>query len=174
MNSRHASPAPLLPAFVGLGSNVEPARHLRKAVDAIAGAFASVRRSPVCISPAADYEGPDYWNVCVGFDTSLSAEELVVWLKDLEARLGRQPDEPRAAPKTLDADLLLLDGLVSAQPPLPHPEILTRSYVLGPLAMLAPELSLPDSERTVGALWRERQRTGPLEVLSPDPLGQRP
>ena len=174
MNSRHASPSSLLPAFVGLGSNVEPARHLRKAVDAIAGAFGSVRRSPVCVSPAAGYEGPDYWNLCVAFDTVLSPEELVAWLKELETRLGRQPDEPRDAPKILDADLLLLDDVVSAQPPLPHPEILTRSYVLGPLAMLAPELPLPDSERTVGALWRERQRTGPLKILSPDPLGDRP
>ncbi|TVP89247.1 MAG: 2-amino-4-hydroxy-6-hydroxymethyldihydropteridine diphosphokinase [Thioalkalivibrio sp.] len=171
MNSGYAPP---LPAFVGLGSNVEPASHLRKAVDAIAGAFGAVRRSPVCVSPAAGYAGPDYWNLCVTFDTALSPEELVGWLKRLEIRLGRRPDEPRHAPKTLDADLLLLGGLVSAEPPLPHPEILTRSYVLGPLAMLAPELLLPGSKRTVGALWHEGPRTGPLEVLSPDPLREGP
>jgi len=157
-------------AFVGLGSNVEPASHLRRALDEIAGTFGAVQRSPVCASPAAGYEGPDYWNLCVAFDTVLSASELVAWLKQLEARLGRRPEEPRYAPKTLDADLLLLGRLISEQPPLPHPEIFTRHYVLGPLAMLAPELRLPDREEPVGVLWRELQRSGRLDVLSPDPL----
>ncbi|MBS0002227.1 MAG: 2-amino-4-hydroxy-6-hydroxymethyldihydropteridine diphosphokinase [Thioalkalivibrio sp.] len=157
-------------AFVGLGSNVEPASHLRTALAAIAGAFEAVRRSPVCASPAAGYHGPDYWNLCVAFDTSLSPMELVGWLKQLEASLGRRAGEPRHAPKTLDADLLLLGRVVSARPPLPHPEILTRTYVLGPLAMLAPELPLPGSERMLGDIWRGVQCTGHLEVLSPDPL----
>lgn len=161
---------PLRRAFVGLGSNVEPASHLRRALDEIAGAFGAVQRSPVCASPAVGYEGPDYWNLCVAFDTVLSASELVAWLKQLEARLGRRPGELRHAPKTLDADLLLLGRQVSDQPPLPHPEILTRSYVLGPLAMLAPELRLPNGDRPVGALWRDLQRGGSLDVLLPDPL----
>ncbi|MFO8152836.1 2-amino-4-hydroxy-6-hydroxymethyldihydropteridine diphosphokinase [Thioalkalivibrio sp.] len=170
----NAGPGPSRRAFVGLGSNVEPASHLRTALGAIAGAFGALRRSPVCASPAAGYHGPDYWNLCVAFDTSLSPMELVGWLKQLEARLGRRSGEPRHAPKTLDADLLLLDRLVSAQPPLPHPEILTRTYVLGPLAMLAPELPLPGSQRTVGAIWAELRHTGAIEVLSPDPLQDRP
>lgn len=157
-------------AFVGLGSNVEPANHLRRALEDLAGTFGAVRRSPVCASPAVGYAGPDYWNLCVTFDTTLSASELVAWLKRLEARLGRRPEEPRHAPKTLDADLLLLGGQVSRQPPLPHPEILTRFYVLGPLALLAPDLQLPDGEVPVGALWNERKGAARLEVLSPDPL----
>jgi 2-amino-4-hydroxy-6-hydroxymethyldihydropteridine diphosphokinase len=161
---------PLRRAFVGLGSNVEPARHLRRALDEIAGSFGAVRRSPVCASPAAGYEGPDYWNLCVAFDTVLSASELVAWLKQLEARLGRRPGEPRHAPKTLDADLLLLGRLISEQPPLPHPEIFTRAYVLGPLAMLAPELRLPYGDGPIGALWHDLRPSGRLDVLSPDPL----
>lgn len=161
---------PLRRAFVGLGSNVEPASHLRRALDEIAAHFDAVERSPVCASPAAGYDGPDYWNVCVAFDTTLSAPELVAWLKQLEVRLGRRPSEPRQSPKTLDADLLLLGQLLSKQPPLPHPEIFTRPYVLGPLAMLAPQLRLPNDDRPVGSLWRDLQRRGRLDVLSPDPL----
>lgn len=157
-------------AFVGLGSNVEPARHLRLALAGLDRAFAGLQRSPVCSSPAEGYAGPDYWNLCAAFDTALPAEELVVWLKGLERSLGRQSGEPRLAPKTLDADLLLLGGMVSQLLPLPHPEIVTRAYVLGPLAMLAPDLVLPGAGTRLGDLWRDFRGAGALTILDPDPL----
>ena len=157
-------------AFVGLGSNVEPARNLRAALVALGRAFAQLRRSPVCASPAAGYEGPDYWNLCVAFDTELSAEALVASLKDLERSLGRQSGEPRHAPKILDADLLLLGDETSVEPPLPHPEILTRAYVLGPLAMLAPRHRLPGGTDPFSDLWRNFAGANELTVLEPDPL----
>lgn len=159
-------------AFVGLGSNVEPERHLRLALAALDRDFGAVRRSPVCVSPARGYAGPDYWNLCVAFDTEWTAVELVTWLKGLEGRLGRRPGEPRFAPKTLDADLLLLDGEVSVTPPLPHPELLTRAYVLGPLAMLEPDLVPPGTDRALGAFWRGFPDASSLRVLLPDPLQQ--
>lgn len=157
-------------AFVGLGSNLEPGRYLRLALDQIADEFSALSRSPVCASPAEGYDGPDYWNLCVAFDTTLSAVELVAWLKRLEERLGRQSGEPRLAPKTLDADLLLLGALVSENPPLPHPEIFTRPYVLGPLAILAPDLDLPGDAGRAGALWRGLKHGAQLEVLATDPF----
>jgi 2-amino-4-hydroxy-6-hydroxymethyldihydropteridine diphosphokinase len=160
----------MLRAFVGLGSNVDPARHLRMALAGLDRAFDGLQRSPVCISPAEGYDGPDYWNLCVAFDTALRAGELVAWLKELERSAGRQPGEPRHAPKTLDADLLLLGGTVSRTPPLPHPEILTRSYVLAPLAMLAPDLVLPGVGTRLGDLWRDFQGAGTLTIPDPDPL----
>lgn len=157
-------------AFVGLGSNVEPEWHLRLALQALDREFGTVRRSPVCASPAQGYTGPDYWNLCAAFDTTLTATELVAWLKGLERRLGRRPGEPRLAPKTLDADLLLLGGEVAVTPPLPHPELLTRAYVLGPLAMLAPDLVAPETDRALDALWRAFPHASSLRVLTPDPL----
>ncbi|AGA32137.1 2-amino-4-hydroxy-6- hydroxymethyldihydropteridine pyrophosphokinase [Thioalkalivibrio nitratireducens DSM 14787] len=157
-------------AFVGLGSNVAPAANLRRALDELSGQFGAVARSPVCVSGAAGYDGPDYWNLCVGFDTSLSAAALVAWLKGMERRLGRAAGEPRLAPKTIDADLLLLGDTQSASPPLPHPEVFTRAYVLGPLAMLAPERILPGHDTTVGELWKDFPGADALTVLPPDPL----
>ena len=157
-------------AYVGLGSNVDPARNLRAALVALERTFGDLRRSPVCVSPAEGYDGPDYWNLCVAFDTELSAEPLVARLKDLERSLGRQPGEPRHAPKALDADLLLLGDETSVEPPLPHPEILTRAYVLGPLAMLAPGHRLPGGTGPVSNLWRNFAGAEALTVLEPDPL----
>lgn len=157
-------------ALVGLGSNVEPARHLRAALAAMDQAFGNLRRSPVCVSAASGYDGPDYWNLCVGIDTVLFADELVKWLKELERSLGREPHEPRFSPKTLDADLLLLGNQISVVPALPHPEILTRPYVLGPLAMLDPERVIPGAGVRVIDLWRDLGQGNALTVLEPDPL----
>jgi len=157
-------------AFVGLGSSVDPARHLRLALAEVGRAFSGLERSPVCVSPAFGYEGPEYWNLCASFTTSLDAGALRAWLKDLERRLGRQPREPRYAPKTLDADLLLLGDETSDFPPLPHPEILARAYVLGPLAMLDPKRRLPGNPVPVGTIWKTFPGASALQVLHPDPL----
>ncbi|AHE99452.1 2-amino-4-hydroxy-6-hydroxymethyldihydropteridine diphosphokinase [Thioalkalivibrio paradoxus] len=165
-----APPADLRRAYVGLGSNVAPASHLRRALDELTVRFGPIERSPVCSSAAVGYDGPDYWNLCVGFDTSLTAAALVARLKAMERRLGRAAGELRLAPKSIDADLLLLGDLRSSSPPLPHPEILTRAYVLGPLAMLAPERILPGHETTVGELWKNFPGADALTVLRPDPL----
>jgi 2-amino-4-hydroxy-6-hydroxymethyldihydropteridine diphosphokinase len=129
-----------------------------------------LRCSSVCASPAVGYSGPEYWNLCVTFDTALSAAELRACLKRLERRLGRKADEPRNAPKTLDADLLLLGDEIAVEPPLPHPEILTRAHVLGPLAMLAPDLRLPGNRHGLGTLWAAFEGRDALRVLVPPPF----
>lgn len=163
-------PRSLRQAYVGLGSNVDPARHLARALDELGRQFGRLECSPVCQSPAAGYAGPDYWNLCVTFETDRPAAELKTCLKHIEQRLGRKADEPRNAPKVLDADLLLLGDEIAAEPPLPHPEILSRAYVLGPLAMLAPDLRLPGSSVRVGDLWRGFEGRDTLRVLVPHPF----
>ena len=49
------------------------------------------------------------------------------------------------APRTLDLDLVLLGDLVLDEPGLqvPHPRFRTRTFVLGPLAEVAPTLTDP-------------------------------
>jgi 2-amino-4-hydroxy-6-hydroxymethyldihydropteridine diphosphokinase len=157
-------------AYVGLGSNVHPARHLAGALDELGRQFGPLGHSPVCLSPAAGYAGPDYWNLCVVFETALPAADLKACLKQIEQRLGRKPDEPRDSPKILDADLLMLGDEIASEPALPHPEILTRAYVLGPLAMLAPDLRLPGTSVRLGDLWRDFEGRDTIRVLVPRPF----
>jgi 2-amino-4-hydroxy-6-hydroxymethyldihydropteridine diphosphokinase len=59
----------------------------------------------------------------------------------LEAAAGRVR-VARWGPRTLDADLLWIDGVVMDDPELtvPHPRWRQRRFVLAPLAELAPDL----------------------------------
>jgi 2-amino-4-hydroxy-6-hydroxymethyldihydropteridine diphosphokinase len=64
---------------------------------------------------------------------------LLAALQAIEAEFGRVRPYPNA-PRTLDLDLLDLDGLVRAgpDPVLPHPRMQGRAFVLAPLCDIAP------------------------------------
>ena len=59
----------------------------------------------------------------------------------LEAAAGRVRDE-RWGPRTLDVDVLWVEGVTVDEPDLvvPHPRMWERRFVLAPLADLAPDL----------------------------------
>ena len=69
----------------------------------------------------------------------------------LEAAAGRVR-AARWGPRTLDADVLWIDGVVLDDPELtvPHPRWRERRFVLAPLAELAPDLA---DEADAGRRW---------------------
>lgn len=141
-------------AFLGLGSNLGDRRqHLR---DALAGLEAV---GLVAVSPVYETEpvgGPvgqqPYLNLVAELDTDLTARELLGVCRRLEAGAGRVRGE-RWGPRTLDVDVLWIEGVTVDEPDLqvPHPRMWERRFVLAPLADLAPELVPADrKERSEG------------------------
>jgi 2-amino-4-hydroxy-6-hydroxymethyldihydropteridine diphosphokinase len=128
-------------AFLGLGSNLgDRAAYLQGAVDALPDVVAVSRFYET--DPVGGPEGqPPYLNAVVELDTELSPGDLLDWCRRLEAAAGRVRTE-RWGPRTLDVDVLLVGDLVIDEPDLqvPHPRMWERSFVLIPLAELAPEL----------------------------------
>lgn len=144
-------------AFVGLGANLpRPAsgddpggdapRTLRDAIVALAAidGVRVARISPLYRSAPVAATGPDYYNAVAELRTDLSAPDLLRALQAIETRFGRQRPH-RHAPRTLDLDLLWVDGQRwdDASLTLPHPRMHERAFVLRPLADLAPTLALP-------------------------------
>jgi 2-amino-4-hydroxy-6-hydroxymethyldihydropteridine diphosphokinase len=86
-----------------------------------------------------------YLNCVVVFETELSPPALLDWAHEREARAGRVRVE-RWGPRTLDVDIVWIDGYVSDDPVLtvPHPRFRERAFVLAPLAEVAPDLVDPD------------------------------
>jgi 2-amino-4-hydroxy-6-hydroxymethyldihydropteridine diphosphokinase len=129
-------------AFLGLGSNLGDREQLL--ADAVDRLVAVGQRA---VSPTYETDpvgGPDqgaYLNVVVELDTDLSARQLLHVCRRLEAAAERVRDE-RWGPRTLDVDVLWVDGATVAEPDLevPHPRMWQRRFVLAPLRDLAPDL----------------------------------
>ena len=143
--------APTRRAFLSLGSNLGDRRsHLRRAVDQLrAGSDPAV----TAVSRVYETEpvgGPDdqgpYLNLVVelavpaGSDPYLLLEEC----RRLEASAGRVRTV-HWGPRTLDVDVLWIDGVTLDDPELtvPHPRWRERMFVVAPLAELAPDLVDP-------------------------------
>jgi 2-amino-4-hydroxy-6-hydroxymethyldihydropteridine diphosphokinase len=106
-------------------------------------------------------EQPDFLNAVVEIETDLGPEELLDLCKEVERKLGRDPGQVRHGPRVVDVDLLLLDDLEyrSERLTLPHREVMTRRFVLEPLA----ELGVAGLDEALAAVSAQRvQRVGPL------------
>ncbi|MGB5562074.1 MAG: 2-amino-4-hydroxy-6-hydroxymethyldihydropteridine diphosphokinase, partial [Sedimenticolaceae bacterium] len=138
-----------VPAFVGLGSNLEkPIQQVRTALRELGELPGTrrVRHSHLYRSAPLGPPGqPDYINAVVMLLTSLDAHALLDELQALEHRHGRVRNE-RWGPRTLDLDLLLFGEARFDSPRLsvPHPQMHRRAFVLVPLHDVAPGIDLPD------------------------------
>ena len=152
--------------YLALGSNLgDRQRFLDEAVRRLrAVPGLTIRR----VSPyyeTAPVGGPAgsgaYLNAVAEADTSLPPESVLQTLLDIERQSGRVRAELNA-PRTLDLDLLLYDGLVrpAPDPVVPHPRLHERRFVLQPLADLAPDLVHPTIKKPIRDL---------LAGLPPDP-----
>ena len=99
-----------------------------------------------------------YLNAAVEIETTLAPAELLAQMHRIETCLGRdRGKETRWGPRTCDLDILLIDDLVIETPELtvPHPYMHERSFMLQPLAQLAPDLVHPVLKKTMARLLKE-------------------
>lgn len=135
-------------AYVALGSNLgNPRQQLLDAMDALAQLPQTrllQRSSMYRTAPWGVLEQPPFINAAVELDTALSPDDLLDALLAIEQRAGRVRAE-RNGPRTLDLDLLHVDGVQQhdARLTLPHPRMAERAFVLLPLHDIAPALQLP-------------------------------
>ncbi len=147
--------------YVGLGSNLGDRAAMLKAAEAAIAQLRGVevlRGSKVHHSKALRAPGdatpqPDYLNSVLELSCQLSVAELLGGLKQIERAMGRGPGK-RWAARIIDLDLLLYGNVVLHQPgiEIPHPGMVTRRFVLVPLAELAPELRHPVLGLSIAAL----------------------
>lgn len=151
-------------AHLSLGSNLDPERHLRVAIDALRARFDAVRVSTVYRFPAVGYDGADFLNAAASIQTDLSPQALNAWLHALEDAHGRDRSGPRYSDRTLDIDIVLYDDLVAEGNDHPGPgpgpvlriprDELRHAFVLKPLAEIAPGAMHPIERQTIAALWQ--------------------
>jgi 2-amino-4-hydroxy-6-hydroxymethyldihydropteridine diphosphokinase len=97
---------------------------------------------------------PDFYNAVIAVETELAPRDLLAACKKVERTLGRGEGGARHAPRPIDVDLLVVDGVTLSEEDLvvPHPELSNRRFVLAPLQELASELTLADGRTPAEAL----------------------
>ena len=153
-------------AFLAFGSNLgDRVAYLR---DGVAAVPDLVGVSDVYeTAPVGGPEQGSYLNLVAELSTRLNARALLGVCQDLE-RAAQRVRQSRWGPRTLDVDVLWVDGESLAEPDLvvPHPRMFERSFVLIPLHDLAADL-LPEGFDVDNAS-REDQvvRLGRLDELA--------
>jgi 2-amino-4-hydroxy-6-hydroxymethyldihydropteridine diphosphokinase len=147
-------------AYVGVGSNLDdPPLQVRRALQALLQLPRTrlVRESSLYGSrPWGLSEQPDFVNAVAGLLTQLPVRTFFDALQALQGQLGRVPSSVRWGPRRIDLDLLLFDQMRLQTPELtlPHPGVVSRSFVLYPLYEVAPGLRVPGGLRIAELLER--------------------
>jgi 2-amino-4-hydroxy-6-hydroxymethyldihydropteridine diphosphokinase len=130
--------------LLSLGSNLgDRVRYLRDAVAQLPDLAATSRVFET--APIGGPEGQEpYLNMVARLDTQLGARDLLAVCHTLEEEAQRKR-VVHWGPRTLDVDLLWIDGVRLDDPDLtvPHPRLFERPFVLAPLEDVAPDL-VPD------------------------------
>jgi 2-amino-4-hydroxy-6-hydroxymethyldihydropteridine diphosphokinase len=148
--------------LIAIGANL-PGRWGERPVDACRRAVAEIGGLPGLrveavsrwyrSAPVPRSDQPDYANGVVRLSGMADPADLLARLHVIEQAAGRVRGAPNAA-RTLDLDIIDMDGLVrgAPDPRLPHPRAHERAFVLLPLQDVAPDWIEPRLGRTVADL----------------------
>jgi len=164
-------------AIVALGSNLGDSRTIvLQAMDRLEELSSEpLLRSSLWRSAPVDCPSgaPDFINAVVGLTPhpGETPETLLDKLKALECEFGRQPKRVPNDSRPLDLDLISFraEQRSTERLTLPHPRSHLRSFVLKPLAEIAPGLVLPGQTMSVAEQLRQLPPDSMAKVLARDP-----
>lgn len=134
-----------LRAVVGFGGNLgDRLGTLRMALAALRAVASVEATSRVFETAPVGPPQPDYLNAAALVRFEGTPEALMDALLAIEASLGRVRAE-RNGPRTVDLDVLWIDGLAVETPRLlvPHPRLRERAFAVAPLLDVAPDARDP-------------------------------
>ncbi len=153
--------------YLGLGSNKSPEKNLRLGVGELRRRYGELRISAVYKNAAVGFEGNDFLNAVVRLRSKNTPLAICREIELIHNLAGRERTSNKWEARPLDIDLLLYNDLIMDERPVrvPRSDILKFSFVLRPLAELAPELVHPVTGKTLLSHWQKYDAAShPLEV----------
>ncbi len=100
-------------AILLLGSNIDPAANIKKALERLNCSFSIIRTSHIWITEAVGSKGPDFYNTAVEVKTSLTIDQLKKRIiSPIEIELGRIRTSDKYASRTIDIDIIIFNGKI--------------------------------------------------------------
>ena len=155
--------------YIGFGSNVGDRQEnvLNALLYLKKSPFISIQKvSSLYETEAVGYtEQSDFLNGVVEISTGTSPAQLLSFVQDIEKRLGRRR-AVRWGPRTIDLDILLYGEKIveSDELVIPHKEMQNRSFVLVPLAEIAPAVVIPGTGKTVSQLLKDTTDSSRIQL----------
>ncbi len=155
--------------FLGIGSNEAAEENLRLAVRELKQRYGELSLSPVYRNASLGFSGADFLNLVVRLETQESPPSICEQIELIHNLAGRVRGSDKWESRPLDIDLLLYNGLVDHDRPVrvPREDVLKYSFVLRPIAELAPDYRHPETGKTLLEHWQEFDAAShPLEATS--------
>lgn len=131
-------------AILLLGSNIRPRYNLSQALKILRTLCNVSRTSDIYQTKAVGSPGPDFLNQAALIKTDLIKEEIkesIIFT--IEKALKRERVIDKNAPRTIDVDLVILNGEVLDD------KLWTEQFTALPVSDLAPDLLHPDGRKTL-------------------------
>lgn len=145
----------MVEAYIAFGSNIgKREANIKNAFKLLEQKMKVLKRSDLYeTKPMYVEEQGWFLNGTAKVETKLTPDELLLFLKDIEKVLGRKSVE-RNGPRIIDLDILFYGSQIVDRDNLhvPHPKMMERSFVLVPLAEIAPDFVHPVNRKTVSEL----------------------
>ena len=142
--------------FVSIGSNIDPEENI-EIVKGFLNKLFDCEYSSFYKTNAEGFDGNDFINFVVGFETNLLASELQKRLKQIEQKMGRTENQKGMSNRVIDLDMILYGDHIFQEDDLdiPSKDIEDYLFVLEPLAEIAGELLHPVSKTPFSELLKQ-------------------
>jgi 2-amino-4-hydroxy-6-hydroxymethyldihydropteridine diphosphokinase len=120
---------------IGIGSNIDAATNLERAVDLLGVRMQILQRARIQqTSPLCFADQPDFLNTAVLVESVLNPTALRDELKAIENELGRQPSSNKNGPRPIDLDILVADNEILDE------DVYSRGFLVDSIVELLPHL----------------------------------
>lgn len=131
-------------AILLLGSNIDPAVNLAKAMELLNCSLPITKTSRIWITESVGKEGPDFLNTAVEVITFLNADQLKKKIiSPIEIGLGRMRTSDKYEPRTIDIDVIIFNGKVLDE------NLWDKVFIALPVSEIVPDIINSSTDKTL-------------------------